>query len=313
MKRMLCISLVILSLLGLTCCASKNKGEEKISVVCTIFPQYDVVRQIAGEKVDLKMLLPYGMESHDYRLENLSARDMQMIINADVFIYVGGESDTTWVEQIKDMVGEKNVRWLSLLEMTDALLRDGLHHEHSYDHTNDHGEVDEHVWTSPSRMLEITDVICEMLVEVDPKNCDAYLSSAEEYKKELRILDEGFKNLNGMNGETLVFADRFPFRYLFNDYHLEYVAAFDGCGTAVDPSALQISKICEIAKSENSKAVYYIENSNISYAKTVADTVGAEYKMLHSCHNVTRREFLEGVTYVSLMQKNLNILMEAAK
>ena len=311
MKRILSLILVIFCLFGLSCCAYESKDEDKVSVICTIFPQYDIVRQIAGERVQLKMLLPYGMESHDYRLENLSARDMQMIINADIFIYVGGESDRTWVEQIKGMVGEKNIRWLSLLEMTEALLGDEFHHEYSHEH--DHDEFDEHVWTSPLRMLEITDAICEALIEIDPENSEAYLSSAEEYKKELRILDEGFKNLNGMNGETLVFADRFPFRYLFNDYRLEYVAAFDGCGTAVDPSALQISEICKTAKAENSKAIYYLENSNVSYAKTVADTVGANYKMLHSCHNVTRREFQNGASYVGLMKKNLKILMEAAK
>lgn len=306
MKKNISILLFLACLCTFSGCSGGTEKDDRISVVCTIFPQYDIVRQIAGDLVSLKMLLPFGMESHDLRLENFSARDIKTISDADIFIYVGGESDRTWVGEIKSFVQKNNVEWLSLCDMTETLCSD---EHHNHEHIDEH--IDEHVWTSPERMLEITDSILEALKNADPKNSEKFVSGAEKFKKELLELDNGFKALNGMNGETLIFADRFPFRYLFEDYSMKYMAAFEGCGSAVDPSALQISEICKTAKKQGTKTVFCIENSNESYVKTIAGTVNANYQKLHSCHNVTRTEYLNGETYITLMKKNLEILTEA--
>lgn len=318
MKRFLSLVLTLLCGIGLLSgCAGEKRDDERLKVVCTIFPQYDFVRQIAGDRVSLQMLLPYGMESHDYRLENLSVKDLQTVMEADIFIYVGGESDRTWVEDLKETVGEEKLRWLALCDMTETLpAEEDDGHDHDHDHgqeDHDHSEIDEHIWTSPLRVMDIADEICAVLKELDPENAEAYNTGAEDFKSQLKELDSGFKALNGMNGETLVFADSFPFGYLFSDYKISYAAAFTGCGAGDDPSALQIARLCDKARQENAGTVYYMESSNSVYAEKIAETVGAECKMLHSCHSVTKVQFNSGATYISLMKKNLEILTEAAK
>lgn len=316
MKRILNVLLSAFFVLFLfTGCGGKQSSDDRLKIVCTIFPQYDFVRQIAGDSVDLQMLLPYGMESHDYRLENLTAKDMETVMNADIFIYVGGESDRTWVNELKSTVGGANVRWLALSDMTETLCIEEHDHEHGNGHTHEHDgeEIDEHIWTSPLRVIDVVEKICDVLTELDPENAELYENGTEKFKSELSELDDGFRALNGMNGETVVFADRFPFRYLFEDYSIAYAAAFTGCGEGADPSALQIVSLCNIARECETDTVFYMESSNSAYAETVAGTVGADCKMLHSCHSVTKAEFKSGATYISLMKKNLEILTETVK
>lgn len=304
-------------------CAEKNVEQNgKLRVVCTIFPQYDFVRQIAGDKVELKMLLPFGMESHDFSLENMSIADIKSVAEADLVIYTGGEGDKRWIETLKETV-HNDALWLALTDTTELLpvvisssMEDDHRHdetcEHDHDEDHEHSrELDEHVWTSPLRAVSAVEAITETLCIADPENAEMYNTNSEKYKRELELLHEELKQATvGTNG-TLIFADRFSFRYLCHDYGLSFDAAFSGCSSTTDPTVAQINSLCVSATTSDAKVIFYMENSNLLYAEGIAERVGAETKLLHSCHNVSRKDFNGGATYISLMKNNVQSITEA--
>ena len=314
MKRCICfIMCAVVALCLLSGCGVTPKKNGKLNVVCTIFPQYDIVRQIAGDCVDLTMLLPYSMESHDFKLENLSVKDLQLVSEADVIISVGGPSDSDWVKELRKRVGNDKQQWVKLCELTETLCAEEHSHDHGHDHVHGESEVDEHVWTSPKRMISVAENIAEVLKSADPKiaaRCDEGLATLISG---LTVLDNEFTQLGEKACTPIIFADRFSFRYLFHDYGLDYEAAFTGCSSSVDPSALQIADLTQKAFEARSKTIFYMENSNIKYAKKIAGAVNGDIAMLHSCHNLSREEFRNGATYISLMTNNLNMLKEAVE
>lgn len=316
MKRffgfIMCVAVVCGMLSG---CGTVRKDSGKLNVVCTIFPQYDIVRQIAGDSVELTMLLPYSMESHDFKLENLSVKDLQLVSGADIIISVGGPSDSDWVGELKKKVGNEEQTWIELCSLTETLCVEEHSHDHGHGHDHIHGEsdIDEHVWTSPKRMISVAENIAEVLKSADPEiaaRCDEGLATLISG---LTVLDNGFTQLGEKACTPIIFADRFSFRYLFHDYGLDYEAAFSGCSSSVDPSALQIANLTQKAFNTKANTIFYMENSNIKYAEKIAVTVKADTAMLHSCHNLSREEFKSGATYISLMTNNLNMLKEAVE
>ncbi len=323
MKKFIAIALVLLLVFSFSGCLNENaEGDGKLKVVCTIFPQYDFVREIAGDKVDLKMLLPFGMESHDYTLESMSIADIKAVAEADLVIYTGGEGDKRWIETLKETV-ETDALWLSLTETTELLpvaisssMQDHHHHDETCDHDHEElhehsAEYDEHVWTSPKRAVSIVDAITQKLCELDSVNAEIYKINAKAYKDELMILDEQLIKATENKKQVLIFADRFSFRYLCHDYGLSFDAAFSGCSSTTDPTVAQINSLCVSATTSGAKVIFYMENSNLLYAEGIAERVGATAELLHSCHNVSSREFSNGATYLSLMRNNVQSITEA--
>ena len=231
----------------------QNKVEnEKISVVATIFPQYDFVRQIAGENVELKMLLKPGEETHSYEP---TPQDIIAIQNSDLFIYVGGENDA-WVEDILESMPDNGRKTLKLVDCVDTVEEEhveGMKEERGHDHDEDdaeheedeedheeheeHGqedmhsvhEIDEHVWTSPVNAIKIVEQIKEELCEIDSKNASDYEENAEAYVSQLKKLDQEFQDVvDHSKRKLMIFGDRFPFRYFAEAYDLDYYAAFSG-------------------------------------------------------------------------------------
>ena len=323
MRKFIATVLLLLMVFSLSGCSNQNAEDNgKIKVVCTIFPQYDFVRQIAGDKVDLKMLLPFGMESHDYNLESMSIADVRAVAEADLVIYTGGEGDKRWIETLKETV-DNDALWLSLTETTELLpvvisssMEDHHHHDENCDHDHEQQhehstEYDEHVWTSPKRVMSIVDVITQKLCEKDIENAEYYKQNAADYKVELSLLDKSLSEATFGKSQTLIFADRFSFRYLCADYGLSFDAAFSGCSSTTDPSVAQINSLCVSAVESNAKVIFYMENSNTLYAEGIAERVGASTKLLHSCHNVSAKEFDLGATYISIMESNVKTIKEA--
>jgi len=315
MKRFICLIVSLAVCLSLLSgCAAGERDSGKLSVVCTIFPQYDIVRNIAGDSVELKMLLPYSMESHDFKLENLSVKDLQTVSEADIIISVGGPSDSSWINELKKKVGNDTQKWVELSSMTETLCAEEHHHgEHDHDHDHSDNEIDEHIWTSPGRMVQASLYITNILKAADPEISSVCDKGLIDYITELRLMEIELSSIGQRAQKPIIFADRFSFRYLFHDYGLEYEAAFTGCSSSVDPSALQIASLTQKALDNKATTVFYMENSNTKYAQKIAAAVGAKTAMLHSCHNLSREEFKKGETYVSLMKKNINALKEAVK
>ena len=310
----------------------QNKVEnEKISVVATIFPQYDFVRQIAGDNVELKMLLKPGEETHSYEP---TPQDIIAIQNSDLFIYVGGENDA-WVEDILESMPDNGRKTLKLVDCVDTVEEEhveGMKEERGHDHDEDdaeheedeadheeHGqeethsvhEIDEHVWTSPLNAIKIVEQIKEELCEIDPENTSDYEENAEAYVAQLNELDREFQDVvDHSKRKLMIFGDRFPFRYFAEEYGLDYYAAFSGCASDTEPSAATMAFLINKVRDENIKTVLKMELSNENIAKAIAEATNADVKEFYSCHNLTAEQFADGETYLSLMEKNVETLRE---
>ena len=314
MKRILSLVLSILIGISLSGCR-KEQEDTRLRVVCTVFPQYDFVREIGGELVNAEMLLPFSVESHDFSFDSLTVADLKKIASADLFIYIGGPSDKDWVGELKKSVKSDRTEYLALIDATDVLnesLSESMEHDHE-----DHGHletetIDEHIWTSPKRAIEIVDFICAKLCDLDKQNSEAYLNNANNYKQRLIEADNKLSKIES-SGKKLIFADRFAFRYLCYDYKISYDAAFPGCSAATDPSVSQIASLTKSAKDSKAKSIFYLENSDPAFAKNIANAIGAKAVMLHSAHTVSKKEFENKISFISILENNILKISEALK
>ncbi len=317
MKRL--ISLLLAGvLLGALCgCSAPAKQEEGLSVVATIFPQYDFARQVMGSSDDLTMLLRPGQEVHSYEP---TPQDIIAIQNCDLFIYVGGESDA-WIEDVLEGMDTSHMVILSLMDLVDPLEEDtDSVLENPEEHSHEDGEAthlhqeeyDEHVWTSPKNAMLITQAICDALCDIDPSNAQTYRQNTADYLEQLEGLDQDFREVISNAGrDTLIFGDRFPLLYFVREYGLNYYAAFPGCASETEPSAATVARLIDLVREEQVPVVYQIELSNGNIARSIADSSGAKVETFYTCHNITRDDFNAGETYLSLMERNVNSLKEA--
>lgn len=288
---------------------------EKLNVVATVFPPYDFVREIAGNNVELTMLLSPGSESHSY---DPTPQDIIMIQNCDIFIYVGGESDE-WVDKILNSMDTGNMKIIPLMDLVDTVeeeVVEGMEEEEEHEEEISEGEalpeLDEHVWTSPENAITIVKYITNALCELDSSNASAYESNAAAYLEKLSELDESFQQVvDKALRNTVIFADRFPFRYFADAYNLDYYAAFPGCSTETEASAATVAFLIEKVNEENIPVVFHIEFSNEKMADAICESTGAGKMLLHSCHNITKDDFESGVSYLELMNQNVENLKEA--
>lgn len=317
LKRLFSLLLAGTMLLGgLSGCSAPAEQEEGLSVVATIFPQYDFARQVMGGSEGLTMLLRPGQEVHSYEP---TPQDIIAIQNCDLFIYVGGESDA-WIEDVLDGMDTSNIVILSLMDVVDPLeedtenvLENPEEHDHQEDGTHLHEEeYDEHVWTSPKNAILITQAICDALCEIDPDNAGQYQANTADYLTQLEELDAAFREVIGdAQRDTLFFGDRFPLLYFVREYGLNYYAAFPGCASETEPSAATVAKLIDLVREEAAPVVYQIELSNGNIARSIADSSGARVETFYTCHNITADDFNAGETYLSLMQRNVDSLKEA--
>lgn len=317
MKKLLIVLLITaFCLCGLTACKSDTQSVDdgKLKVISTIFPGYDFARQVCGENAEISMLLPPGSESHSYEPTPKDIKDIQ---ECDLFIYVGGESDS-WVDDIIASLSTP-VRTLKMMECVTAVeekLVEGMQEESGEEehHDEDEKEYDEHVWTSPVNAVKITRAIASAVIEEDKENEAAYTSNTNAYVAQLEQLDKDFKDFFAtVSNKTMIFGDRFPFRYFADEYGIDYYAAFPGCSNETEPSAATIAFLIEKVKTENLTSVFYIEFSKHLVADTIAESTGAKTALFHSCHNVSDDELNNGATYLSLMKQNLETLKTALK
>ena len=343
--------------------SSEENGKLKVAV--TLFPYYDFVRQIAGNQVDLQMVIPAGMDSHSFEP---TPADIRTIQHADILISNGGTMEH-WLDETLAAMDTTNMTIVTMMDYVDAVeeeIVEGMEaadhdHEHTHvyvaadhDHSgempeehaahahedddHDHSgetpeehaahsyeedtrsyvdhdgheeeiEYDEHIWTSPVNAMKLVDVIGDTLAEADPAHADTYHQGAENYKKELEEIDSGFREVSANRKRNMiVMGDKFPFRYLADEYQLDYRAAFSGCSSDTELSAKTIAYLIDKVKEEQIPAVYYLELSSHRVAEIIGEETGAEPLLLHSCHNVTRAQFDAGITYAGLMRQNIENL-----
>ena len=299
----------------------KDTSDKKLKIVTTIFPEYDWTRAVLGEReadVELTMLLDNGTDLHSFQP---AVKDIMKVSSCDLLIYVGGESDQ-WIEDALESAQNKDMKTINLMEVLGDSIKEeetveGMQEsEHDHDHGDEEEkEYDEHVWTSMRNAEVICDAIAETLEEMDPENKEIYQSNAETYKEKLSALDEAYQEtVNNAKQKTLVFADRFPFRYLVDDYDLSYYAAFSGCSAESEASFKTVTFLAGKVDELGVQSVLTMEKSDDRIAQTVIENTKAKDQkilQLNSMQSITSEEIADGATYLSVMEDNLGVLKEA--
>lgn len=311
-------------------CANTVVKPGRVQIVCTIFPEYDWVRQIVGdtEGVDVTLLIQNGTDLHSYQP---SVYDIAQIAEADLFFYVGGISDS-WVTDVLETAENETAKTVALLEVTDAdeeVIVEGMqeeehHHDHSAeeeheearDHEEETAELDEHVWLSLRRAKMACGAIRDILCEADPDYALQYQENCDSYLKQLDELDMRYQKMLEEDAvrTTILVADRFPFRYLADDYGLTYYAAFPGCSAETEASFETIVFLSQKAEELELPCVLTLENSDQSLARTVLENTrrdSGEILAMDSLQSVTQKDLEQGVTYLSRMEENLGVLRTA--
>lgn len=323
MKKNSCLKNIIIfamafASLVLTSCAKKNaQASDKLKVVTTIFPEYDWARNIIGDNsqnTELTLLLDNGVDLHSYQP---SVQDIAKISSADIFIYVGGESDG-WVEDVLRTAHNKNLVSINLLETLGDKVKEeevveGMECEGEEDEgEEEEPEYDEHVWLSLRNAKLLCEKIKEELCKADEKNQSTYESNFSEYAEKLDSLDEEFVSaVKGAKRKALLFGDRFPFRYFTDDYKLNYYAAFVGCSAETEASFKTIAFLSQKLNEKELDSVIKIEGSSDKIARTIiqnSERKDAAILTMDSIQSVTKKEIENGETYLSLMKKNLEVL-----
>jgi ABC-type metal ion transport system, periplasmic component/surface adhesin len=312
-RKILAIAIAICVPLAFVGCggAETKKDDKKISIVTSIFPPYDFAKQIVGDFADVSMLLPPGGDSHSFEP---SIKDMAKIGEADVFIYVGGESDV-WVNRVLSSVDTSKTKIITLMDCAQVVeeeIKEGMTAEEEHSGHEEHEpEYDEHVWTSPRNAVLIIEKITGALLNLD-ENSSEYSKNKVDYIDKLMEIDREFTDIvSNSKRKTLVFGDRFPFRYFTDAYGLDYFAAFPGCSDDTEPSIKTISFLIDKVKAENIPIVFHAEMGNVKMATTIATDSGAEVRQFHACHNISKDEFAAGISYIEVMKENAEVLKEA--
>ena len=311
MKKFISIILITATLLGLCACdTTEEKTQDGLNIVCTAFPQYDFIRNILGSEDGLTLLLDDGGDLHSYEP---TAQDIIKIASADIFVYVGGISDQ-WVEGVLASANNKNLKSIALMDLVETYEEEyvaGMEHEHKHEGEN-HMSKDEHIWLSLKNAASATRQLCEFICDADSENADKYIKNTQEYIAELDKLDSEYLNtVATAKRNTILFADRFPFRYLIEDYSLEYYAAFAGCSSESEASFQTMAFLINKTKELNLPVVLTIDGSDGSIAKTVCESSGAKIAVLDSCQSVSLNNISNGTTYIGIMKNNLEVLREA--
>ena len=337
MKKIIALLLVLLMAASMLAGCGKQDDDDttdttdKLNIVTTIFPEYDWVREILGDKADnaeITMLLDNGVDLHSYQP---TADDIVKISDCDLFIYVGGESDG-WVEDALKNATNKDMKFINLLDVLGDKVKneevvegmqeeeheheDGEEHEHEDGEEHEHEEeADEHVWLSLKNAEVLVGAISDALQELDPDNKDTYAANTDAYVQKLSALDAEYQTaVDNATCKTVLFGDRFPFRYLVDDYGLNYYAAFVGCSAETEASFETISFLAKKVDELKLPCVLTIEGAQHKIAETIVEnTAEKNQKVLtmDSMQSTTSQDVANGTTYLSVMEKNLSVLKEA--
>lgn len=319
MKRIITI-LAALCLLMAGCSSgetSPTQNSDQIKVVATVFPGYDwAANLMEGTDAVPELLMKNGVDMHSFQP---TAADIVSLSDADLFIYVGGESDAWVADALKNARNENMIA----LNMMDILAEDVRQEEHAEgmeadpdeDHDHEEAEYDEHVWLSLQNAESVCTAISDALCQIDQDHTETYQTNLATYTASLSALDEQYRQTISTAGQkTVLFGDRFPFLYLMKDYDLTYYAAFPGCSAETEASFATISFLAGKVDELSLPVVLTIDGSDQKIAQTIVDNTAsktAEILTLDSMQSVTDQQIKDGISYLSIMEDNLLVLQKA--
>lgn len=315
MRKIILIMSALLTCFSITGCNYQKINSDKIKIICSTYAPYNWLEEIIKGKEDLyelSLLLKNGEDLHNYQP---TVEDIVQISSADMFICVGGESEN-WV---KDALVEAKNKDLEVIYMKDYL-DDCLYeekHDHVHHNHHEHDEqFDEHIWLSLKNACKIVEELSFKINELDSDNCKLYQKNTNEYLVKLNQLDKDYENnLSKLTNHTLIFADRFPFRYLLEDYHLDYYAAFPGCEAESEASFETITSLINKVDDLKLSAVLIIDDNSYKLANTIVDNTlmkNQKILMLDSLQSVSFDK-IDEYNYLNVMKDNLKVLIEALK
>ena len=318
MKKLLSIILICALCLSLTACGEGAEREDgKITIVAAIFPEYDWLRNLTAgsENIELKLLIDKGVDLHSYQP---GVNDIVTISTCDVFVYTGGASDV-WVEDVIETAMNEDMRVVDLMALLEES-RTLCHDDHDHDHDHGHEEeghahtADEHIWLSLVNADHICRSLTEILQELDSENSDLYAANFADYGAKLQALDQRYHEaVEGAAHEDLLFADRFPFAYLTEDYGLHPHAAYEGCSAETEVSFDTFARLADTLQTLQLPGVVVIDDSDHRIADTVIAAAEADdcgIYTLQSMQAVGMRQIKNGVTYLDIMEENLAVLQQ---
>lgn len=316
-KASISLIILIIIVIGAICIFNKTskaeKQEGKIDIITSIYPVYDFTKQVAGDKANVTMLLPTGVEIHDYEP---TPQDIIEIKKSDLFLYLGkqlepwGETITSGIdnqENIKDV--SQGIQLLENEEFEKEYMSESGEEQAGHD---EHEKYDTHIWLDPSKSIEIVRNIEKELIQKDPENKSYYEKNAEEYISKLKKLDNDFqKTVKNAQKDEIAFGGPFSYAYFIKRYNIKFVTAYDSCGENGEPSVEKIFKVIQEIKKENLPVVFFKELSSGNIVKTISEETGAKAMEFNSVHTVTQKQLDDGETYLSIMYKNLENLKQA--
>ena len=318
LKQILCLMLALCICVGLFAGCGRKKDDGRLTIVVTVFPVYDWVRNLLGDRageVELVLLEDSGADMHNFQP---TIEDIYKISTCDLFVYIGGESDN-WVTDTLRAAENKNMVAVGLLAELGTAAReeeepDGPGSEHDHEH-EEVTEYDEHVWLSVKNAKLLCPVLAEKLAQVDAEHAETYRANCAAYAKQLDELDAAFEQaVSEAPGRTVLFADRYPFLYLIKDYGLTAYAAFSGCSAETEASFDMISFLVGKLDGLGLKHILVLEGSTYRIANTIISESAAkdaDILEMDSMQSVTPKQISAGTNYLAIMQKNLEVLKQA--
>ncbi len=322
-KKVLILALSILSALlaaALSSCFGNEiygEGDGELNVLCTSFAPFDFTREVGGDRVTVSILQDSGADLHNY---TPTAATLEAISRADVFIYIGGTSDQSWLPEALRAAGNDDLITLCLMDTIEPqyahLEGDFSDHSHGDDHGgvhthggHEHG-ADEHIWTSVKNAKLMVNAIKDTLCLADPEGSDTYEANAISYNSQLDEIDAELEEIS-KDVPMMIFADRFPFIYLLHDYHIPYKAAFSGCSSETNAGFETQISLMNAVKDNALPCVFIIEGGDKYQADAISAETGCKIYSLNSMQSVKRSDIENGIKYIDVMKNNANILKEA--
>lgn len=320
MSKKIVTVFLLLFLLGLSsvmATAQSPQGKVKLRVITTLFPTYDFTKQIGKDKVEVSLLLPPSVEAHTFEPK---PSDIVKIHKADVFIYTGKYMEP-WVEDMLKGISNKNLAVVDASSGIELAAEDdhyeyderkkGEHREdgngHNYIHY--HNGKDPHIWLDFGDAQIMVNTIVTALAQKDPANSEFYLRNAKDYNEKLADLDERFKNtLSACKYKKIVHGGHFAFGYLARRYGLKYISPYEGFSPNAEPTPKAIAQLINTLKQTGMRCIYYEELLNPKVARTISQETGARLELLHGAHNISKDELKQGVTFLQIMEENLEKL-----